>query len=441
MKRLNITFTIGLLFSTSLYAAGAKDVIVREVIGRGSTRNQAVKDALYVAVGQTRGVEVDSGRYELGFSESGIGIDSNTSDKDKSRRIQFDSISVDASGTVYTTRIAGSIKTYEVLEEKKLDDGYEVKVKVTIIDYAPRDDAHRPKIGLMHTRTLQPMYPFFNVQTPAHFVSAMFTQKLAAALTQTHKFAVLDRESIAEFAREKSLLLSNDAPLEEKAKLAEMLGSDYLLVGTISQAKLEKKEKNLAAANYTVTEYKARVVFNYRLISSYSRQIISSGAVEKYLENEEIRALADEQSSAEWDPGQIRDAVFAIVANEVVAQIIDQLYPVRVATVQTNGQVVINQGGNRISQGAMFEIYKQGEELFDQDTKESLGTIEALIATLKVTRVARKMAFAEVVSGDASKISKGLICRPKKMKENYNIGADREVIRMPGGGIKLPFDK
>lgn len=441
MKRLSITFAVGLLVCTSSYAAGAKDVVVREVIGRGSTRSQAVKDALYVAVGQARGVEVDSGRYELGFSESGIGLDSDKTDTGKTRRIQFDSVSVDTSGTVYTTRIGGSVKTYEVLEEKAIDDGYEVKVRVTVIDYGPRGDAHRPKIGLMHARTLQPTYSFFGVQTPAEVVSVLFTQRLAVALTQTNKFAVLDRESIAEFAREKSLLLSNDAPLEEKAKLAEMLGSDFLLVGTISQAKLEKQQRRLAAADYTVSKYKARVVFNYRLILSYSRQIVSAGVVEKYLENEEIRALADEQSSAEWDPGQVRDAVFRVVANEVVEKIIDQLYPVRVAAVQADGQVVVNQGGDRISQGSLLDIYKQGEEVFDPDTKESLGKIEALIATIRVTRVAGKMSFAQIVSGDKSKISKGLICRPKQMKRDVNVGAEREVIRSPSGGIKLPFDR
>jgi len=442
MKRLCITFTIGVLFCTSLYAAQGKDVVVREVIGRGLTRDQAIKNALYTAVGQARGVEIDSERYNLGFHESGVGLDADNTDEGRSSRIQFDSVSVGTGGTVYTTKIGGSVKTYKVLEEQKTDDGYEVKLSVTIIDYAPRDDSHRPKIGLMHARTLQPTYSFFGDKVPGAVVSVLFTQKLAVALTQTNKFAVLDRESIAEFARERSLLLSNDAPLEEKAKLAEMLGSDYLLVGTISQAKIEKKRKNLTAANYTVTEHTARVVFNYRLVSSYSRQIVSAGTVEKYLKNEEIRDLADEQSSAKWDSSQIRDAVFAIVANEVVERIIDRLYPVRVVAIQPTGQIVVNQGGDRISQGTLFEIYKQGEELFDPDTKESLGKIEALVATIKVTRVAQKMSFAEVVSGDASKISKGLVCRPKKLKRNFrDIGAESEVRKTPGRGIKLPFDK
>ncbi|MBN2138469.1 MAG: hypothetical protein JW720_11745 [Sedimentisphaerales bacterium] len=439
MKRLLIIFTVGVLFCGNCCAAGAGDVSVREVAGRGSTRSAAIKDALYVAVGQARGVKVDSGRYELGFSESGIGIDSGDANK---RRVQFDSLSVDTSGTFHTTQIGGAVKSYEVIEERETaDGGYEVKLKVSVYDYAPRGDAQRPKIGVMPVKALQPSYSFFEMQVPASAVSMLFTQRLALALTQTNKFAVLDRESLSDFAREKDLLLSNDAPLEEQSKLAEILGSDLLLVGTISQARLERMQKLLTAANYVTTEYKARFVVNYRVILSYSRQIVAAGIVEKYLENEEIRALADEQSSREWDSGQVRDAVMSVVANEVVSEIIDQLYPTRIATVQPGGMIVLNQGGSRISAGALLEVYSEGEEIFDHDTKESLGKVEALVATIRVTRVAQKMSFAQVVSGDASKISKGLICRIKKVKKNFDIGKDREVIQTPGGGIKLPFDR
>lgn len=443
MKRLCITLIACMSLCTSLFAVQGKDLVVREVIGRGTTKDQAIKNALYTAVGQARGVEVDSERYNLGFHESGVGLDADNTGEGKSTRIQFDSIEVGTQGNVYTTKIGGAVKTYEVLEEQKTEDGYEVKVRVTIIDYAPRDDSHRPKIGLMHARTLQPTYAFLDNQMPEAVISSMFTQKLAMALTQTNKFAVLDRESIAEFARERSLLLSNDAPLEERAKLAEMLGSDYLLVGTISQAKLERKAKRLTAANYTVTEHKARVVFNYRLISGYSRQIVQAGVVEKYLENEEIRALADEQSSREWDAVQIRDAIFAIVANEVVERIIDRLYPVKVVSVQPDGQIIVNQGGDRIEPGTEFEICKQGEELFDPDTKESLGKVESLIATIKITRVAQKISFAEVVTGQASNVTKGLFCRPKKKdtKGFKKIGAESEIKKLPNRGVKLPFDK
>ena len=133
--------------------------------------------------------------------------------------------------------------------------------------------------------------------------------------------------------------------------------------------------------------------------------------------------------------------MFGIVANEVVEKIIDQLYPVRVAAVQADGQVVLNQGGDRISPGALLEIYTSGQEVIDPDTKESLGKVESLVATLRITRVANKMSFAEVVSGDKSKIAEGLVCRPKQVAKKLDAGAERRVIMTPEGGVKLPFDR
>lgn len=422
----------------NVYASDANDVVVKEVVGQGSSRDAAIRNALYTAVSQVRGVEVGSGTYDFGFSEAGIDIDSGQANK----KITFDAVSVATTGTAYATRTTGSVKSYEILEENKIDDStYMVKLKVTVHDYAPRDDAARVKVAIMPVRTMKASYPFLDTSVPGEVLSSLLTQKIAIGLTQTNKFAVLDRESLAEFAREKSILFSADTPLAETAKLAEMLGADYLLVGSISEAKLEKKERYLTAANYTTKEHKARVSFNYRLISGFTRQIILAETAEMYLENEQIRELADEQSPDEWDAAQIRDAILSLVANDVVGKIIDRLYPIRIAAIQPDGSVVINQGGDRISEGMLLDIYTQGEEIFDHDTKESLGKIESLAATLRVERIAQKMSFAKVVSGDSSKLSKDLVCRIRKVENVYDAGMKRDVIRDEQGGVRLPFDQ
>jgi curli biogenesis system outer membrane secretion channel CsgG len=438
MKRAHIIFVVSLLVCANLYAADANDVVVREVVGQGGNRDAAIRNALYIAVSQVRGVEVGSGTYDFGFSEAGVDIDSGQSKK----KITFDAVSVATTGTAYATRTTGSVKTYEVLEEKQIDDStYQVKLKVTVHDYAPRDDAARSKVALMPVRAMKENFPFLDTTVPASVLSAQLTQRLAVGLTQTNKFAVLDRESLAEFAREKGILYSEEAPLAETAKLAEILGADYLLVGSIAEGKLEKKEKYLKAADYTVTEYKARFAFNYRLISGFTRQIILAETVEKYLENEQIREIADEQNPAEWDAGQIRDGILTLIANDVVGKVIASIYPIRIATIQQDGTVVINQGGDRISTGMLLDVFAEGEEIFDHDTKESLGKIENLVATIKIERVDQKMSFAKVIGGEASKISKGLICRIKGAEKAEDVGMKPDVTRTRSGGVRLPFDQ
>jgi curli biogenesis system outer membrane secretion channel CsgG len=415
------------------------NVIVREVIGRGHDRDEAIKDALYRAVEQSRGVGVDTVAYEYNFRGAGAGI---SGDGPDGRRIDFDSVDVTTRGTAYTTEIEGLVKSYDVIEEQQVDaDTYQVKLRVSVYDYAVRGQTKRVKIALMPAKTLQPEYDFLNTTIPADVLSKLFSQRLAMGLTQTNKFAVLDRESISDFAKERNMLVSFDAPLAEQAKLAETLGADYLLIGTISQAKIEKIEKYLKTANYTATEFKARFKFDYRLVDSATKQIVIASAAEKYLENQEVRKLADEQSPLEWDAAQVRDAFLTLVANDVIEAIIDRVYPVKIAAVQPDGQVILNQGGERMAEGMILDVYSMGEEIFDSDTNESLGRIESLVATIEVHKVSHNMSFAAVVSGDASKITKGLVCRLKEAKKKTEAGAKPNIKRTESGGVVLPFDR
>jgi curli biogenesis system outer membrane secretion channel CsgG len=414
------------------------NAVVKEVKGRGRNRDEAVKNALYRAVEQVRGVKVDSGRYEFGFRSSGIGVGD---DGPGRRRIEFDSVNVATNGTVYTTEIGGLIRSYNVLDEKQIDpDTYEVTLQVSVYDYGARGQTGRVKIALMPAKTQQNNYGFLNQTIPGDTLSSLFSQRLVAGLTQTNKFAVLDRESISDFIREKDMLFSFDAPLGEQAKLAETIGADYLLVGTITQAQIEKIERYLPAANYTARKFKARFNFDYRLVDSATKQVVLASNEQKYLEDEQVRKLADEQNPLEWDPAQVRDAFLSLVANDVIAAIIDRVYPITVAAIQQDGQIILNQGGQRMKTGMLLDVFTMGKEIFDNDTGESLGTIESHVATVEIQSIAHTLSVAKIVAGDGSKVTMGSICRIRKEKRDLDVGMKPDVIRTKTGGVKLPFD-
>jgi TolB-like protein len=425
--------------SSVLLKTDPNDVIVREVVGRGRTRDLAIKDALYRAVEQSRGVRVDSATYDFGFRSSGAGF---STDVTGDRRIEVDSIDLATRGTIYTTDIAGLVKSYDVLDEKQLDEKtYEVRIKASVYDYGVRGQTKRVKIALMPVKTQDSTYRFLNNAVSGDRLSALFTQLLAAGLIQTNKFAVLDRESIIDFAEERQMLVSFDAPLSEQAKLAETIGADYLLIGTITQAEIEIIERYLEVAKFTSRRYKARFNINYRLVDSATKQVVVASTVEKYLEDEEVRNLADEEDPTQWDSQQVRDAFLSLIAGKVIEAIIDRVYPVSVAAATADGQIVLNQGGDRISTGMQFDVFSQGEAIIDPDTGESLGSVETLLATLEVTRVTHTMSFARMMSGDASKLTRGLVCRPRPQKATQEPGVKPNIIKTHSGGVILPFDK
>ena len=415
------------------------NAIVKEVVGRGRNRDEAIKNGLYRAVEQVRGVKVDSSNYEFGFRSSGVGVGD---DGPGRRRIEFDSVNVATDGTVYTTEIGGLIRSYNVLEEKQIDsDTYEVTLQVSVYDYAMRGRTGRVKIALMPVKTQENSYGFLNQTISGDTLSSLFSQRLVAGLTQTNKFAVLDRESIDDFVREKDMLFTFDAPLAEQAKLAETIGADYLLVGTITQAEIQRIDRYLKAANYTARKFKARFNFDYRLVDSATKQVVLATSAQKYLEDEQVRSLADEQNPAEWDQAQVRDAFITLVANDVIAAIIDRVYPISVAAVQDDGQIILNQGGQRMKNGMLLDVFTMGKEIFDNDTGESLGRTESQVATLKIENVTHTMSMAKVVAGDVLKVGVGSTCRIRPEKRDLGVGTKPDVIKTETGGVKLPFDK
>ena len=292
----------------------------------------------------------------------------------------------------------------------------------------------------MPIQTLYDSYEFGSFVPSAVEMSLKLSQQLSAAITQTNKFAVLDREYIAEFAQNRNILISDDSPIEEKARLGQVLGADYMIVGTISNARLQIKERTSRAIGRPIREYEVDYVFDYRLIVAPTRQVKLADTVNIALEEDQVRVLVKRWRPEDLDYREMVDNLSARVAKQVVDNIIDRLYPIRIASKNIEGQVIINQGGKRISKGSILEVLIQGKEIIDFDTKESLGRTENLIATIKIEKVTPTISYARLIKGDFEKISEGLICRLKKVEFKRPEGAKSSIKRTPQGGVKLPFD-
>ena len=420
-------------------AFSATKTTVLETKGRGVNRDEAIKKALYEAVARTKGVQLRSGQFEYGYRSA-------TSDIDRKetggKTVEFDAVSVQGEGSTLKTDTEGLVKTYEVLNEKKLDDNtYEVTLKVWVYDYEPPDKTDRLKIAVMPIRTLQESYRFGDIIISSWYISRELSQKLAQALTETNKFAVLDRDYIQEFANERNLMASSNASLEEKVKLGQVLGVDYMLVGTIADARLMKKTKTSSAIGYPISEYKAVFNFEYRLIVGPTRQLKLAEIVDISLENDEVKKLVEKWEPKDLDYKELTSNLISKVADQVVETIIDRLYPIRIASIDETGRIIINQGGKRITEGLVLEVFNQGKEIMDSDTNESLGKMETLVATIQVDKVTPSFSYAKLVKGDLKKLSEGLICRYAKTQPMpAPEGMKSKIQTTPGGGVKLPFD-
>ncbi len=102
--------------------------------------------------------------------------------------------------------------------------------------------------------------------------------------------------------------------------------------------------------------------------------------------------------------------------------------------------MIVNQGGQRMKNGMLLDVFMMGREIFDNDNGESLGRIESHVATIEIQRIAHTLSAAKVVAGDVSKVNVGSVCRIRKQKRDFGGGMKPDVIRTKTGGVKLPFD-
>jgi hypothetical protein len=258
-------------------------------------------------------------------------------------------------------------------------------------------------------------------------------------MTQTRRFTVLDREYIEEFLREKNLVLSADAPLSEQMKIGEVLGVDYLLVGTITEASQKQIPYTIQVTGETGYDYSASFVADYRIMVMATRQIKWSDSVTISLGDAKIKRMAPSLR-----PEKIQQSLLGKAAQQIVHRAIENIYPIRVVKVQPNGELILNQGGVTVSVGETLDVFIKGERIVDPYTGESLGSSETWAATIKIVRVIPKMSYAHVIKGQLATIQNGSICRRLAEKNNQtprnSAGRKTDVQTTSGGGAVLPFD-
>ena len=76
----------------------------------------------------------------------------------------------------------------------------------------------------------------------------------------------------------------------------------------------------------------------------------------------------------------------------------------KVAKVLGNNEIVLNRGrGDGVRVGMLFEVFApEGEEVWDPDTGETLGTVEDVKARAEVTEVKERLAVARLQGGAQS---------------------------------------
>jgi hypothetical protein len=210
----------------------------------------------------------------------------------------------------------------------------------------------------------------------------MFAQELVSYLTQTRKFAILDRDHLNEQNVELDLIKEDSFSIAELARIGNRVGTDYLIVGTVNDFKETHWKERMRSTGKEFNLRRLDLQFAYRIIDVATGQIKFA---DTYRYGEKSQGGSAEHS-----------ALAKKAADSIGEKIINAIYPVVIASVRDK-VVYLSQGGNTLKAGQILDVIKLGASITDPYTRESLGREEIRVGEIKVTDVQAKLSQAVIV--------------------------------------------
>ncbi|EAH5217892.1 hypothetical protein D8J68_06645 [Campylobacter upsaliensis] len=400
MKVIKILF-LSLFLSLSLNAKVVTSTNTKSSTGEGVglTREEAINNAIIEAVGKMGGVNINSLR-KSNSSVFSNGLDTTIQDH-------------------YSEQISkatkGRVDSYEINSIEQDENG-KYMANVTIFKTTTTKKYQAPGLSADNRRSIS---VFDSTPDPTkRGIGAALQQKIITNLLQSRKFNVLDRNSNGYYEMEKALIQSGNATKDEIYKLKNVLGTDYILLFSISALDGKQKTSNLTGKS----KMEAEVVIDYRVLLFATRQIKFANTLSMKV------ALKDDSLST-------NEQVLGQIARQISNDILNAIYPLKVASVE-NGEAIFSQS---LNQGDVYECFSLGKAIKDSYTKETTGRIETKSGSIEVTRSTPKLSYAKITEGS---VKVGDICRPLSNSgsgNGYTIGRDANYKVEEGGGVNLGF--
>jgi len=368
---MRISFVLAIAFSVLLVlpllpASASAQVQVKEVIARGFGQDEgaATQDALETAVSQVTGVRIAS---TISISM----IESAQSGKYSSANEFRQNIERITSGVV---------KSFEVLQSGSVERSGRVfvEIKAKIPHYVDPPSLERQRIAVPPLALSRQIAGDESARKFGEVVSSA----LEAYLTQTRKFAVLDRRYVSFSGQELESISRPNARVEERAKLGQRVSADLLVLAVLKEFS-KKQEEVRRPTGRVVTRVSAPALVDLRVIDVATGQI-------KFAHSYQNKGLLAANSSTE------RHAID--VGEDLGQLIVSAIYPIAVVAV-AGKELVFNQGGNTVQVGRVYSLMRLGEELFDPYTRESLDRLEIAVGRARVVSVTDRTATAVLIEG------------------------------------------
>ncbi len=366
-----------LLYSALTIAANVKYVEI-ESDGSGVSLHSAVNSALLNAIAQVHGKSIESEKLSVSLE---VSVTSNNDEAYLASEGYLEQIK---------EKTKGAISSYNILKKAETNAGnWRVTLSVKIAQYKKSKHSDRMRLVITPFITEANYYMLNNQKINTKSVTKNISEQLSTYLVQTRKFTVLDRAFTKQINNELLNAKSENAHVDESARLGQKLVADFVLVGSISEFNYTSTKKRMRTSDKEYTVGKGMLAVSYKVIDTATQQAVFANTSRVKV------TLKDLSSINSSNKKSIMIFMVNKLAKQLSLKIQNQLYPLTI--ISNNGkQVILSQGGNSIVVGDKYKVYKTGQKLYDPYTKEFLGREESYFCDITIVRVNAKQSYGEV---------------------------------------------
>jgi curli biogenesis system outer membrane secretion channel CsgG len=269
-----------------------------------------------------------------------------------------------------------------------------VKVAADVAKYRESPGAKLTRMVVALPRAKQAAYRVGDSAIGAQEIASQIRTELTDALTQTHRFTVLDREAYGEIGREIELIQSGNAKPADTARLGQQLATDLIVIPTIERFEYLRYQRALRLSGRTLVSYRGGGALSFRVVNATTGQVVLSQSFDYVLPDTAPTTLG-----VSADGQLLASAMMEALNRRIVAAIMQSTFPM--AVVQRDGRnVVINQSAPAVTQGMTYRAVTLGKNVIDPQSGLSLGPTEASCCTVMIDRIAENLSYGHIVENN-----------------------------------------
>jgi hypothetical protein len=293
------------------------------------------------------------------------------------------------------------------------------------------------KLAILSFRTTHDRYPFIGGEQSYTQVTHLLRRSCAAAFGHTNRFDIVSSDDLKQLLKDNHIESFIDGSVVSQLEAGKVLGLDYILVGTVIEAREALTPYLIQVSGEQGHRYNGSLVVDYQVLVVATGEVKWADSIKVKLDHATMQKL-----TPQLEPDQFQQYLFTKAAEQIAHNVVADIYPLRVVRTQQKGEVIVNHGEGLVESGQWYDVFEQGDDVYDPQTGESLGTAEVWVATIKIKRVTDKVAYGTVIDGEVLLSAMGARCQLKDKKEvrRKKPGRISDVQPTIDGGVVLPFD-